>query len=279
MARFDDAQRARWLRPNARIYVRPGGRCFMQPDACRFLRPDWKRFVQPGFAPVFLSQLEGKANFNPNQPRVPKGNPNGGQWTYEEGWRNGANRPFSAGRRPRIGHNQGPPLDEPPKVPENKPATKKEQNGFVKGLARWIDTAKQSKKNPVAKYLLLIEAVSWFDEFQHASIISYQDPPAELNELQEAAQGEPKLGYERHHIRMQKPARDDGFPDSMIDSPENVVLIPYWKHRDITGWFNQKNKDPKYNGLSPTEYLQGKTWDERREVGLEALRIHGVLKP
>lgn len=27
-----------------------------------------------------------KANFNPNQPRVPAGNPDGGQWTSEENW-------------------------------------------------------------------------------------------------------------------------------------------------------------------------------------------------
>lgn len=85
MTRFDDAQRARWQRPNAHLYVRPDAHRFLRPDTKRFLRQDWKRFVQPGFVPVFLSLLEGKANFNPSQPRVPKGNPDGGQWTAEGG--------------------------------------------------------------------------------------------------------------------------------------------------------------------------------------------------
>jgi hypothetical protein len=50
----------------------------MQPNAQRWLRPDWKRFVQPGFEPFILSLFEGKA-FDPNQPRVPAGHPDGGQ--------------------------------------------------------------------------------------------------------------------------------------------------------------------------------------------------------
>lgn len=32
-----------------------------------------------------LAELLGKANFDPNQPRVPRGNPDGGQWTGEGG--------------------------------------------------------------------------------------------------------------------------------------------------------------------------------------------------
>lgn len=72
--------RARWLRPNAHLYVRPDAHRFMRPDAGRYLRPNWKSYVQPGFTPLVLPLLEGKANFNPNQPRVPKDNPGGGQW-------------------------------------------------------------------------------------------------------------------------------------------------------------------------------------------------------
>jgi hypothetical protein len=77
--------RARWMPPNAHLYMRPDAHRFAQPDLQRWLRPDWKRYVQPGFEPVILSLLEGKANFNPSQPRVPKGNPDGGQWTEEGG--------------------------------------------------------------------------------------------------------------------------------------------------------------------------------------------------
>jgi hypothetical protein len=56
---------------------------FMRHDAHRFVRPDWERYVAPAFVPFYRAQFEGKANFNPNQPRVPAGNPDGGQWTSQ----------------------------------------------------------------------------------------------------------------------------------------------------------------------------------------------------
>jgi hypothetical protein len=61
---FEAAQRARWMRP----------------DAYRWIRPDAARFLVPGTDPrdVFPA-LQRK--FNPDQPRVPAGNPDGGQWT------------------------------------------------------------------------------------------------------------------------------------------------------------------------------------------------------
>jgi hypothetical protein len=56
---------------------------FLRHDAHRFLRHDWERFVKPGAAiPWPLSAfVEAKAGFDPNQPRVPAGNPGGGRWT------------------------------------------------------------------------------------------------------------------------------------------------------------------------------------------------------
>lgn len=71
---WTDYHRRRWMRSNAHLHLRP--------DAQRWLRPDHKRFLLPGtdlrrLLPVF----EGKANFNPNQPRVPAGHSEGGQWT------------------------------------------------------------------------------------------------------------------------------------------------------------------------------------------------------
>jgi hypothetical protein len=32
---------------------------------------------------AFRLALDGKANFNPNQPRVPRGRPDGGRWTRD----------------------------------------------------------------------------------------------------------------------------------------------------------------------------------------------------
>ncbi|MGB6174904.1 MAG: hypothetical protein WBF43_00860 [Methylocella sp.] len=77
----------------------------------------------------------------------------------------------------------------------------------------------------------------------------------------------------------QTPARDDKkIPDALIDEPDNLVSIPRLKHWEITGWFMRGNNDD-YGGLSPREYLRGKSWDERRRVGLDALIDAGVLKP
>ncbi|ABD08178.1 hypothetical protein RPB_3483 [Rhodopseudomonas palustris HaA2] len=65
-------QRARFMQPDAARWMRP--------DADRWIRPDVARFLAPGVRPqdVFPA-LDRK--YNPNQPRVPKGNPDGGEWT------------------------------------------------------------------------------------------------------------------------------------------------------------------------------------------------------
>lgn len=61
---FEAAQRARWMRP----------------DAYRWIRPDAARFLAPGIDPRDVyPALQRK--FNPDQPRVPAGNPDSGQWT------------------------------------------------------------------------------------------------------------------------------------------------------------------------------------------------------
>ena len=87
----------------------------------------------------------------------------------------------------------------------------------------------------------------------------------------------PKAGYEIHHIVEQTPAEQEGYRRSLIDGPDNLVRIPTLKHREITAWYQTKND--QFDGLSPREYLRGKTWDERTRVGLGALIDRGVLKP
>jgi hypothetical protein len=55
-------------------------RRWMRPDAHRFISPDWRRFVQPGSeAAAVLGRYEAK--YRPDQPRVPVGVREGGQWT------------------------------------------------------------------------------------------------------------------------------------------------------------------------------------------------------
>lgn len=64
MNAYDAHQRARWMRP----------------DAYRWLRPDATRYLVPGSDPAKIFPAFDR-KFNPNQPRVPAGSPDGGQWT------------------------------------------------------------------------------------------------------------------------------------------------------------------------------------------------------
>jgi hypothetical protein len=72
---------------------------WMRPDAARWLQPNRQLWFRPGV-------LDRK--YDPDQPRVPAGNPDGGRWT--SGGSSGADRirtgdrnEFGASRRPRLG--------------------------------------------------------------------------------------------------------------------------------------------------------------------------------
>lgn len=78
-------RRARFMRADAQRYARPDARRFVRPDAERWLRDGGLYF--DSLTP--LDALTGKANFDPNQPRVPAGNPDGGQWTDDARWTGG----------------------------------------------------------------------------------------------------------------------------------------------------------------------------------------------
>ncbi len=89
--------------------------------------------------------------------------------------------------------------------------------------------------------------------------------------------GKPEKGYEVHHIVEQTPAAREGHAQEDIDGPDNLVRIPTLKHWEITGWYMRGNR--RFGGLSPREYLRGKGWNEKRQVGLDALIDAKVLKP
>jgi hypothetical protein len=230
-----------------------------------------------------------KAGFNPDEPRVPAGNPDGGQWTRESGngvssdspvvsdatpdntWKPGAQ--YAAIDPPGIGHNQGPPLGEPPEIPPTEPATAKAVNAVLKAAAYWLAAAALAGE-PAGDFILALGAAEWLYEFR-PWIDAYQDPPKTFEELQQDLS--PLDGYNIHHIVEQTPAAQDGFPKDMIDAPENLVRIPTLVHWEINGWYSTPNDD--FGGLSPRDYLRGKSWDERVRVGRDALIDFGVLKP
>ncbi len=230
-----------------------------------------------------------KAGFNPNEPRVPAGNPDGGEWTSEGGsgtsndspvlsdatpdnnWKPGAQ--YAANDPPGIG--QGPPLEEPPKIPPKLPETKQAINNFLKAAAYWLADALLLDEPAGALYLVGLRATEWLVDNYLPYIIAYFDKPKSLAELQQDFSS--LLGYNIHHIVEWKSAKDDGFPESMYDAPDNLARIPTLTHWLITGWYMTKNDE--FGGVSPRDYLRGKSWDERVRVGKMALVLYGVLQP
>jgi hypothetical protein len=204
-----------------------------------------------------------KANFDPNQPRVPAGHPEGGQWT-------------GTGAGTQVAQNDPP--DRLTNIPEERPASARLRNIVIKIVASEVATIlrlREELRGSIGYVLDLLEVASWVRE-AIPLIQSYADPPMTLEELQQAV-SLPTLGYNIHHIVEQTLAEQDGFPRSMIDSPENLVRIPTLKHWQVTGWYMTGNED--FGGLPPRDYLRGKDWETRVRVGLEALIKHGVLKP
>jgi len=192
--------------------------------------------------------------YDPNQPRVPAGHSDGGQWTDAEGDARPERSDFVRLAALRI-----------PRIPRQRPQDPKDRNAVVKEVAEWL--AKNVGK--------ILQVGTWLDEFL-PTIEAYRDPPKTLEELQRAVWIR-RNGYDIHHIVEQTPAEQEEFSREVIDAPENLVRIPRLKHWQITGWYGRANYD--FGGKSPREYLRGKDWNERVRVGIEALILHGVLKP
>ena len=204
-----------------------------------------------------------KAGFDPNQPRVPAGNPDGGRWT-------------DGGGGTQVAQND--PSDRPTDIPEERPTSAKLRNAAIKVVARHVSSLlllNEELRGSVGHVLNVLELASWVHEFV-PYIAAYADPPKTLEELQNAV-SIPAIGYDIHHIVEQTPAEQDGFPRNQIDLRENVVRIPTLKHWQITGWFMKGNED--FDGLSPRNYLRGKDWETRMQMGLKALIDQGALKP
>ena len=127
----------------------------------------------------------------------------------------------------------------------------------------------------VGRILNAVEIVGWVHEYL-PQILAYSDEPRTLSELQGAVRLKGP-GYDIHHIVERNAASQPDFPLHMLDSPENLVLIPTLRHWELNAWYEKKNET--YGSVTPREYLKGKDWNERFRVGEDGLRAVGVLAP
>jgi hypothetical protein len=195
-----------------------------------------------------------KYGYNPNQPRVPRGQREGGQWVDSGD---------SSGRIVIAGDI---PTNDTPEIPEKSPQTSRARTAALKLAARMLQN--------VGAIAELAKTHAWLNT-RSAEIESYRDPPKFLDELQRWA-STPATGYDKHHIVEQTQAGREGFSRDVIEHPDNLVRVPRLKHQDINGWYQRPNAD--FEGQTPRDYLSGRSWEVRRSVGLEALKRFEVLK-
>ncbi len=288
---------------HARTWLRHQQSRWLRPDAYRWVRPDARRFISPGgdLAEAFPALAH---KYNPDQPRVPAGSPDGGQWTDGSG---GAAKPMGdlgfgdlgfgnlAGLEdfgalfqitpsetdldgvqlagdPPIGDSPQTPSSEPPEIPPERPNTSVRTTSYLRAAANWLA---QNAGLAADIYAGAMNNVEWLKDYGDV-VQAARDEPKSFEELQEGV-SQRRPGYDDHHIVEQTWAERFGYTRSEIDDPSNLVSIPRLKHYQITGWYGTSN--PDFNDLSPREYLRDKSWEERRQVGLDALVLFKVLKP
>ena len=101
------------------------------------------------------------------------------------------------------------------------------------------------------------------------------DPPKSYEELKAASDEPTREGYQNHHIVGQGDYNSD-IDKALIQSDDNIVRIPEYKHIEINGFYQRPNE--KLGGLSPREYLEGKSFEEQLEYGKDVLRQFGVMQ-
>jgi hypothetical protein len=220
-----------------------------------------------------------KAGFNPDQPRDELGrwtDAGGEGFETDDGDSEGFDKSedrystdiSAVRRRPGIGHNQGPPINDPSDIPPERPDVTWIRNRIAQAIAR----------NPVlVSYYFAVIATSphWLNEM-YWNIKANQDPPKTLDELHDARLVSDKRGYEDHHVVL-RAAQGPGITEARIKGSDNIVRIPRYKHWELNRWYETPNRE--FGELRPREYLKGKSWEENRSLGLRALRDIGVLKP
>jgi hypothetical protein len=133
---------------------------WMRPDAHRYIRPDWRRFWNAGHEndPLYRFYESVERKFSPDQPRVPAGSSDGGQWTSDGGGAGGGPSPGSTRTEPTAGSGRNDPRVLSDVTPDNfsKPGTRLAANdqssGYPANTPTILERAKQIAASGNASY-------------------------------------------------------------------------------------------------------------------------------
>jgi hypothetical protein len=196
--------------------------------------------------------------------------------------------PPAPARPPGIGHNEPPEaIEAEPRPPVSEPAYELPPEPApgpsaiylaARGVSRQLGAAIEAGKRILAEQITnAVHGAEWLER-QVPSILSAQDPPKDLGDLLEAArQPRPHPGYEVHHIVERSQIGGD-ISEAEVEADDNKSLVPYYKHRDISNYYQTPGTDRNFSKLSPREAMRGRSFQEQYEYGLRILREHGVLK-
>jgi hypothetical protein len=208
-----------------------------------------------------------KAGYRQDQSRWPKGTPGapkpGGRWSPGD--------PGDAGGSGDITVHP----KAKPKPPPNGVGRRAVSSAAKAAVRRLVRAALVAADITAPEVMAGLEIGAELAQAALPHIQAYFDPPQSLDALNTAVD-DPQTGYDIHHIVEQATVAADGSEDEAIDSPDNLVRIPTLKHWELNAWYQKGSL--AFSNQSPRDYLQDKSWNERRRVGLLGLQAVGVLK-
>lgn len=197
-------------------------------------------------------RLRHQLKYNPYwhlQPRVPAGNPDGGQWMPS-----------------------GPLVVEASFLP------------ILQRLGPWAVARVRDAARRIAPILRRMPR-PWSEERQ-PSEASYDEETRRIGRDSWQRRGEPNVrfrsedelrsylgpageGREWHHIVEKRLAGRPGFPPERIHSTDNIVNLPVEVHRRISGKMSEKS--PRYENLTQRQWMGRFSFEEQYNMGLDLI--------
>jgi hypothetical protein len=212
-----------------------------------------------------------KANYHPDQPRIPAGQPGGGQWTSGDDGSGAAERPDDAGSRGFDAHLEhiGYPLgQEMWEIARGLYRLYRDSGGDIAILREYL-ADRGLKLNDLPDVIRSV-----FDPPKPLGQLQTDKPPRGFDTEAElrAYLGEPPPGYEWHHIIEQNGQfrPDLTSPEGIriwIQNTDNMVRVPVIKHYCVTGLMSSSNR-----GVRIRDLIRAHAPIAQRAVGMEFLK-------